>query len=105
MDDDDDPFGIADDLAGQETPEDYERVEAEARATEHRANVQQANALLNALDEYRRTLPDDVTAQEVRDTLDEFIPQIEGLLILVGLIAPPPSPKKDGDLDDDEIPF
>lgn len=104
MSNDNDPFGIADDLAGQETPADFARMDAEARAAEHRANVVQANALLNALDEYRRTLPDDVTAQDVRDRLDEFIPQIEGLFILVGLVEPPPAPKREGELDD-EIPY
>ena len=104
MSNDNDPYGIADDLAGQETSADFARMDAQARAAEHRANVRQANALLNALDEYRRTMPDDVSAQDVRDMLDEVIPQIEGLFILLGLVEPPPAPKREGDLDD-EIPF
>lgn len=91
-------------LAAEElTPEEFAEMEERAIAHERQEQLKQAKALLVTMEEWRRTLPENVTAQDVKDKLDEIIIDFESLMISVRLIEPPRQFKSDQD--DSEIPF
>ena len=85
------------------TPEEFTEMEERAIAHDRQERMKQANALLVTMEEWRRTLPENVTAQDVRDKLDDIIIDFESLMISASLIEPPKQFKNEQD--DSEIPF
>jgi len=98
---DEDTIRIAREVPGEElTPEEFAEMEEKARAHERQEQSKQANTLLVTLEEWRRTLPEDVTAQDVKDKLDEIIEDFESLIISIGFLRRPSNVQNDG-----EVPF